>query len=295
MAEQRVDLQVSFFDPALERLERIEHALHHVGKAVELELADVALDPSTLTDDVKAKLQEIGGSLLRIVQTGQSVAGDIFVATGDEPVEVVAQAPAAPAPRPSVGQTRSRRRSPSTASTHRPATPSPRRDVSPPADGSEPVAPVAEAQESEQGLYARIIKPEETPEMRRAEGARKIDVTIVADDRVKIGDREIVLGNHERFLFNALMMLREEPRAGAEIRELGFFPEATNGKTNATFSTSMRNLSELLNTAAGVELIKKVGAGQATRYCVNPNLVLEEGRTEDTVVTAEGGSQLKKN
>ena len=97
------------------------------------------------------------------------------------------------------------------------------------------------------------------------------------------------------FLFNALMLLRDKPRAAGEIRELGFYPEATNGTATANFSTSMKGLSELLNQAAGIELIKKVGTRADTRYCVNPNLVLRDERIDTDSSVAEGKLQLKKN
>lgn len=305
MAEVSDGLPDSFLDPALSQLERLEFAINRVGQAVELELANIALDPTTLDDETREKLQAIGNRLLEIATTGSTVAEDVNGMLGIETDVPASQRPPVQhtehrPPTAPIGRRPRVRREPATAATpHTPTTrtaPTPAKaPVVAPVAVSEPVKPTeAEAQKTESDLYKRLINIEQTPQMQRAEGAVPVEVAVTADDRIRIGDRELIITGHNRFLFNALMLLRDRPLAAGDIQELGFYPEATNGSKSANFSTMIKGLSELVNQAAGIELIKKVGTGTNTRYCVNPNLVLKEERPDPDLVTANGESQLKK-
>lgn len=135
-------------------------------------------------------------------------------------------------------------------------------------------------------LYARIVSLEKLPAIEPREGAAPIEVEIIDNSTLRLGGQVIRLRDHERYLFNALMLLRDQVNTATRLREFGFYPSAKGTTVNQAFSKSMNQLTALLNEAAGIEILKKLGQGRGTRYVVNPDLVLTDIRTEADLAQA---------
>lgn len=131
-------------------------------------------------------------------------------------------------------------------------------------------------------LYSAILSPSELPAMRQVEATEAIRAEISGDDTIKIGEQTVALNKHGVYVLNALLLLRDQPRTGVELRkqEQGFHPAAkTMATRNATFSATINNLMSRVNEAASKEVIKKIGNKRSTRYAVNPRLVLTDTRS----------------
>ncbi|MBI2591909.1 sigma-70 family RNA polymerase sigma factor [Candidatus Saccharibacteria bacterium] len=133
---------------------------------------------------------------------------------------------------------------------------------------------------SEGDLYERIIDAERIPTLDIRDGT-PIELLVDDNNTLRFGGETIQLGAHARYIFNALMLLREAPASGGELRQFGFFPGAKQGTALMAFSKEMTSLIEQLNEAVGVEIFKKVGERRNMRYAVNPNLVLIDNRTDE--------------
>ena len=130
-------------------------------------------------------------------------------------------------------------------------------------------------------LYERLLTLDRLPDIPLAEGASPIEIEIVDNTTLRVGDQIIHLGAHERYLFNALMLLREEISVGPDLRAFGFYPGSKDATANQAFSKTVSSLLGQLNEAAGIEIIKKIGERRGTRYAVNPSLLLTDIRTDE--------------
>lgn len=270
MSIESRELDSSFLDSAADRAMQIERALGHVARAVELELADIALMNGNLDEETKAKISKLGEHLVKISRGSDYLLGGIARTTG-----VVLESSA-----PYLRDTE-------------PTPPLPVHEPEPLLDEPEPLEKPVQQDSvtgedvrkketvSDVSLYERIVDIERFPSMKLREGHSPVEIIVTGNTNLKVGDRDIQLDSHERYLFNALMLLRDKPRSAKEIREFGFFPGAKDSTANQAFSKSMGNLAEQLNMSAGVEVIKKLGQARSTRYAVNPDAVLTDLRTDE--------------
>lgn len=302
MSELRRGELDAFLDVSLEKATRIGQALGHLAKAVELGLVDVALDPSIANNGSREKFVLLGQKLGELSGMSYELLADLSSTTGipiqvDEETQrtLPAQERLLVTPEPATADDAKVGEQEQAASPVRKEDdggPTGRTVVAP---APEPSAPVKQEAASEQNdLYQRIVELSRLPEMRPVDEAEAVRSEVIADDRIRIGQQEIVLQKHELFLFNALLLLRDEPRSGRELRDLGFYPGAkSTTSSNNAFSVAMNKLTEQLNQVAKKEIIKKIGEKRATRYALNPRLVLTDVRDETLPTEAPEG--VKKN
>lgn len=302
----------SFVDLSLEKLGRIEQAVVHLAKAIELDLVDVALDPTIASNGSRERYAQLGSRLAELSGISYELVLDISQATGIaiEGVEAPqsrmgggeeGQPQPLQAPQPlSLGEGGA-----SASAPEAPALPDPASEaastppvaatnqVTTPADSSTQPKEASETEKDPSRLYERIVELEELPEMRPVEEDEAIQLVVWKDNVVKLKGREIKLNRNELFVFNAMLLLRDKPRASGELRALGF--EVT-GKTppSVAFGNAVKPLIEKLNRAAGKEIIKKLGERRNTKYAFNPKVVLSDFREEglDEEASPEG---VKKN
>ena len=296
MASDRGELPPSLIDVATERATQIERAVSHVARAVELELADIALTNGNLDDETRAKLAKLGEQLVKISRGADYLLGGIARTSG---VVLETNAPYLEQPIPSVEPTQERQLPP-TAPAHAgivetPAAPAEdtaivrfpvRLPLEPRQSGGEQAArrePATERdeREGELDLYARIVDVSRTPKMAPKEGVPIIELSIQDNTTLAVGERTLELSDHERYLFNALIILRDKPRPAGELKGFGFYPDAKTSTANQALSKEMGALSAKLNKAAGIEIIKYLGERMGRRYAVNPNVVLKDLRTDE--------------
>lgn len=302
----------SFVDLSLEKLGRIEQAVVHLAKAIELDLVDVALDPTIASNGSRERYAQLGSRLAELSGISYELVMDISQATGiaiegiegpqsrmggGEESQQPALQPAQPLPLGEGTTSATAPPAPELADSASEASSAPAapiaNQVTTPADSSAKPKETAETEKDPSRLYERIVELEELPEMRPVEEDEAIQLVVWKDNSIKLKDREIKLNRNELFLFNAMILLRDRPRSSSELRALGF--EAT-GKTPASvaFGNAVKPLIEKLNRAAGKEVIKKLGERRNTKYAFNPKVVLsdfrEEGIAEET--SPEG---VKKN
>ncbi len=305
MTEVRGGQPETFLDLSLQKTTHIERALGHLAKAIELELVDISLDPSSLGDDDREKFTLLGQKLARLSGLSYELLADISSATGTpleagQPgkLEVPVEEGEKPAALPTGESHRTRSGSVTRAPEDqpRPRRTSPSRSPARTVRAKVGVTTRPETDQTEQNnLYRRIVNPDELPAMRPVDESEAINAEITTDNSIKIGQTQIPLGKHELYLFNALLMLRDKPRSASELRELGFNPDAkSQNQINSSFSRTMSDLIDKLNGAARKEIIKKLGDKKSTRYAVNPKLVLSDVRekVQQSVNTPTG---VKKN
>jgi hypothetical protein len=316
----------SLLPHALQRAERLEVAASFVAKVVALELADITLDGSINTQTqeelaaVAQKLMDVAGLCNELVVDIAGAAGlEIESETHDAAPAVPATSalplipPATPAhtnghnaesvappdPEPIQAPTSSDQvpsmvdetaveivGGDSNAETEAPA-------LSESTDRlAEPKREESEELTSEV-LYSRIINPDLTPKMRPK--TEQFPIMVSGNRELKVKGNTIQLGKHELFLFNALLILREEPRSAQELKELGFYPDAATGNAiNQAFYQGMTKLIEKVNQAAGREIFKKIGERLGAQYVVNPDLVLLDMRDEEEEPVTAGQFVKKK-
>ncbi|MBI2009367.1 hypothetical protein HYS84_03060 [Candidatus Saccharibacteria bacterium] len=290
MTGESGELRPSSIDVAIER------ALADVAHAVELELAEVAQNVDLLDGEYRGRIAKLGEQLIRVSRGSDYLLGGMPPVTVTElgttpvleapafvrpvvPVEPASQrphSPVAPPPQPPVVRS-----------------PVPTPEAGTAADNG---ASAAEQEEDvdKDNLYAGIIDLDRIPTMALKEGAPAITVSILNGNKLGVGRRSIVLSSHELYLFNALMLLRDKARTAEELRAFNFAPGSSNGNAQIALNKAVNSLSAQLNGAAGLEVIKKIGQTRGTRYAVNPNLVLEDLRTDEDAAV-EVGTDVKKN
>ncbi len=307
------ELPDSLLGAAADRVANTEAAITQLAKVVGLELVDIYLDQGGAPDqDTVERLTEIAGSLITIAGISVDLLKDIAPLAGlnihmnggaprlvDEPVEQPALPPGRPTSNTEVPVQDTAITEPSVSEV--PAVTNPMGggqeptaqpvlaqdtvlDTQPPQASGDSASPESagsseEREVVERDLYKRVCDLEAFPAIQLLEGAPVIKLTVAGNNHVRLGDRVLTLDKHELYLFNAMLMLRDGVRTGGELRAFGFYPEASSdGSIAGTFSKAMNGLIEKLNSTAGIELFKKTGAARGTRYIVNPNLVLEDGR-----------------
>lgn len=292
MANQAGELPGQFLDAAFERYSRIEVASSHVAKAVALELADVIMDPDGISDEQKARFAAVAGKLVDIIGLSQELLTDIVGVTGigvqlgsgtivvetTHPEISGGQQAISPGDEAQTGggskeSTDAKGVGPDSKGTRR------RRSADTPTGGGPAASEETQTQLPE--LYGAIVDPASTPEM-QVDESKKAVLSIWADDEIKLGDNSVVLRFHQRYLFNALMRLRDMPREASEIQDLGFYLDAKN-KTARTraFNTQIGELLTQVNQAAGREVFKIVEKDGNKWYVVNPHVVLEDNRSQN--------------
>ena len=294
----------SAIHPALERAERIERALSHTARALELELADIELAGQAVDETVEQSLRSIGATLIRISQMGINTANSLAATIGtdqialdvpttllEQPsvtsaVQAMPKTPEQPNLQPAVG-TQPRAQEPQAAAVKTEAAP-----AELVVKGEEPVAEpqkvasISQVETREKKtpayegeLYTRIVPESVTPIMELRKGMIAIPLRIVTDDTVIINGEKVMLEGDQLFIFNALMKLRDNLIAAKDMRKLGFRLEGQPGAI--AFSQAMRELTSQLQQAAGPELptlIKRTGKAAGTKYAVNPAIVLQDER-----------------
>ncbi len=288
MTSENVDTVVSFVGASAERMVRVERALDQLAKAIHLDLADIALGSGEIDEQTLETLRSLGQTIVGIAATSYDLLKDLQVVVGEE-VEVPSQNETTLVPTtvvPPEGNKQPTRVTTSTTNQPKTRQARPQTEKQEAEELSNEVdkgTTETEAEHEARGnLYLRIVNPEELPKMKVLDEKKTVEVSIVGAQKLQVGERRFRLKGHSLFLFNAMLLLRDQPRSAAEIRELGFYPGATNGTAQSIFSSTMISLTELMNKAAGVELLKKVGAGRSTRYCVNPNLSLIDDRKDES-------------
>lgn len=300
----------SFVDRSLEGATRVEKALIHLAKAIELDLVDVTLDPSVASNGSRdkyamlgSKLAEIAGISFELVHdiadaTGLTIEGaDQLEGKGELPQPALPPAPLSlpesSTPEAGTSQHETADLDTEARSASGEGSAEPVEQPAPTAEQSKAEPQTSSEQEqSSRRLHEKIIDLNETPVMRPVDEAEAIHITVGNDNTIIIKERSIGLSPNETFLLNALLLLRDKPRSSSELRALGFEPE---GKTPAStaFANTIRPLMEKLNQAAGKEIIKKLGERRGTQYAFNPRAVLSDLRgTDQELVTS---ASAKKN
>jgi len=263
--------QLTFLDSSSQQTERIERSLQHVTRAVELVLADIALN-GEVDEQQKQKLTKLGQHLMKISNDSDYLLGDITQTTGlvfESDTPQLTTAPQEHA-QPVEAQTTVLSEEP------KPENAEPKEDA------------------TDMDFYTRILDLEHFPDVRPEEIESPIEVSIKDNATLGTGEQSIKLDKHEVYLFNALMYLRDQPRTAVELRKFGFCPDAKSpAATNQTFFQSINGLMDQLNGVLGLQVIGKSGRARGTRYSVNPNLVLSDYRSEDD--RAKAGQDVKKN
>ncbi|HEX6462287.1 MAG TPA: hypothetical protein VFZ58_03365 [Candidatus Saccharimonadales bacterium] len=300
------NLPSSFIDPAIERVGRVEHALSHVIKAVQLELADLALEASFTDQEKEERLKVLGGALLRLSTNSLTAANGIADMLGKEQFVIAnknGQQQISIEPRPlynaeqPVASVETVGDIPSSEKRHTPQVSGSELDHARPS--SDPhLADIGKvdselSSEKQQGeLYQAIIPESKTPIMELREGMNApIHITITSDNTIEIAGTQLQLEGDKLFIFNAFMMLRNTKIAASDVRELGFKPDSTRSAIAQAFSRHASNLREELKQAAGIEIVKRLGDKRNTRYVVNPAVVLHDNR----VTSSEQATIVKKN
>ena len=270
----------------------INRALADIAGAVKLELVEVIQSLDLLDKVSRSRLAKLGEQLIRISQGSGILMGDESAQTLTEtrvlsletttelpkpivtlpnrelqPIKSVALPKASTVEQPSIAGGLLREKGSSTVET--------------------------ETKTEKNNLYTGIVSLELLPTMALKEGAPSATVSILNGNSLGIGGRNFALKGHELYLFNALLLLRDKARTAEELRAFNFAPNCSNGTARIAFNKSMRSLSSKLNGAAGLELVKQLGQTRGTRYVVNPNLVLEDFRTDEDK-KVENGNVVKK-
>lgn len=294
MADYGVSEGSSFVELSLAKATQIEKAMIHLAKAIELDLVDVALDPSSASNGSRERYAALGSKLAELSGISYELMTDISSATGIEIVSPeapsleqanhskLADSSESPLLSPVVDRTKAPSPAPTVRPTAQPVeTPEPTesRPVAPVVPQTETTAAPPETTSSNE-LFDRIIDLERMPEMRSVEDVDAIRITVGNDNTVSIKGRDLKLSTNEVFLFNALLLLRDKPRSSSELRELGFEPAGKSPST-ATFGNAMKSLIEKLNRAAGKEIIKPLGENRGRKYAFNPRAVLSDLRGTD--------------
>lgn len=303
--------QAEVINPALERVRRVERALNHLSRAIELELADVALSEEGVDEKSAQEYRELGAALLRLSSVGMNTANSLASTLG-EPTKELPQDNAlvekivadnaeyiSPVsqnmseknsnthlPKEAVDNTRVAEKSDDTVNEditpdRQDSIEETESDVKATSHLSPDKKSTVEKPRYEGELYRRIISEKDTPLMELREGMEAIPIRIVTDDTIIVNGEKIVLEGDELFIFNGLMKLRDNVRASKEIRKLGFRLDGPSG--SAAFSKAMKDLIGQIDNATGPNhpvIIKKIGEAAGTKYAVNPSVVLEEERID---------------
>lgn len=297
--------------PALSTAERIERALNHVARSLELELADIALSRDSISDSTEQDLRNIGAALLRVSQIGITTANSLAEGLGEAPSQLVV--PELPVQAKVLVEQQTTETIPVSASVKE-AGPVVEEVVQPVAQvvGETPKATpevvttpeetrlpspeqISEVQTTKErkklkyegDMYARIVTEKETPIMELREGMEAIPVRIISDDTIVVNGEKIVLQGDHLFIFNAAMKLRDQMMTAKDMRALGFRMDTASA--SMTFSKAMNELHYTLQSAMGslnVGIIKKTGQAAGTRYAVNPAVQLVDERHESSLVDA---------
>jgi len=293
-------------NPALERAQRVERALGHVVKLVELELADIALSEHAIDESTHHELRELGAVFLRLSSLGLTAANSVsqsvnerqvYTPTPQRPTPTVAaphvvlppEVSRAPLMTPAVPEAEiidvptSTVEEPPLVDVPQQETPIVRTEsrLLGVARGEQPQRKQREKQQPqyENELYQKVITEAQIPTIEQREGMNPIDIQVTADDVLSIGNTEVELIGDRLFIFNALMMLRSGLIPARKIREFGFRPDSVSeAASSQAFSKAINSLIDELRETAGLEIIKKVGQGVGTKYAVNPTVVLHDKR-----------------
>jgi hypothetical protein len=309
-----------FIDASLERALRVERAINLVSKVVNLELADLALSGTEISEETKLQLQTLGGAFIRLSSTGMSVANEIATTLGENPSELSTLPAARHLPQPVVVS----KKADATVRQENPASPVVRPTASVaakdtltttvPAPASTPVGTsrldqpqhassrpdTQETQEQkshtkkkfEGELYEAIVPEKTTPLIELREGMVPINIRISTDNMIIIEGTKIELEDDRLFIFNGLMRLRDHIMRARDIQDLGFRPDVPATAAAQAFSKAMVSIRSELNQAAGIEIVKRIGEKAGTKYAVNPAVTLIDERSP--VPTAPGDENVKK-
>lgn len=316
----------SIIDPTLERAQRVERAVIHVTRAIELELADIALSGESLDpESTQAQsLRQLGAVLLRVSSMGIHTANSLATTLGDTPQEISeipkqTLIPQAVAPQSASSEVRSQEAAepaevaapvvetpvvatPPSGSTPTPETSRLTRKQNIDTSDSVPTPRVTRGREKQKiqyegELYTRIVSEKQTPVMELREGMEPIPIRIITDDTLVINGEKVVLEGDQLFIFNALMKLRDGMITAKDMREFGFRIDGPSA--SATFSKAMTGLMGELQQAAGPEqptIIKKIGQAAGVKYAVNPAVILEDERIHFSGDVDDDTSEIvKKN
>lgn len=110
-----------------------------------------------------------------------------------------------------------------------------------------------------------------------------VEITILNDNTLRIGDTALKLGSSELFIFNSMRYYQGFEQTGVEIQELGY------ERTPAAFSLAIRSLRKRIHEAAGEELIpsdtSQVTAGRGYKsptYILRPDIAIYDERLEQS-------------
>jgi hypothetical protein len=117
---------------------------------------------------------------------------------------------------------------------------------------------------SAEELHRRIISPGDT------ETVYDIPAYIIGEKQLEIGGQAVSLRTHGVFVFNVLMLCRDQPRiTRANFNRLGFYPNAPSPVARASaFKVAISEVLAAVNPAAGRAVIKK--HANSRFYAVEP-------------------------
>ena len=120
--------------------------------------------------------------------------------------------------------------------------------------------------ESEQ-MYARVLPMSEFDNYLDKDEEGALNIFVVGDKTVKIDDHELDLSEHELYIFNVLLKLRDRPQFPSAIKAHGYHPKKATVKVrDGKFSTNLSNLSAILGLAAGRQVIVETFYDKSTKY-----------------------------
>lgn len=114
-------------------------------------------------------------------------------------------------------------------------------------------------------LYERIVAPENKTNTQYA-----VPASIVGDNELVVNGETVTLEGHRLFVFNALMLCRENPKiTRKDILGLGFYPDASDAARANAFNAAINKVTEYINTAAGRTVIHRSGIKRGSSYRVD--------------------------
>jgi hypothetical protein len=255
---------VAVLDQTLDSVNRVGQALTHAASALELQLVDVALDPNLAQGESRQRLTRIAQALADMSGVCNVLVSDISQAAG---IPVQAEGNGQEAGNDSDDAITAPAAVLSSAGP----------------EESEKQAEIAIKNAdlpSSEELYSKVIDLSLMPEV-ETPSEELVFANIVSDKEIEIGKHRIKLEGHDLYLFNAMLLLRDKAQEPSELREMGFNAQGTKDSVRHTFSKVFKNLAARINGVAGEVIIRQDNHGRATRYAVNPKLVLLDLRNQE--------------
>ncbi len=299
---------------------RIERAMGHLATATELKLADIHLDGRELTPADQEALRNLGESILSSIGLGMTLARDIAPLLGGrielngngislalpaapetptveaeltrlrEPVPLSAAGQLAPPAHKAESVSKAERSTKRTRREDVPKTraPSVRSVPKPDGDTSTKESGVLATQEfpSSEELYQGLLSPDRLPKPEQPLKGKPVRLEKLGANKVRIGNAEWTLKGHELFLLNALLLTRNTPMLGSQLRALGFQPNGSPRGREVSFSVAIKNLIERFTEAGASGVLTKQGPSTKPLYILSPNL--------EVVDVSEPDSKVKK-